>query len=57
MSEQVDAYLVIAFTQKLELLCFFMHEHTIQVTGFDGTNLNSFVTPAHDLTSTDVCYK
>ena len=50
-------YLIIAFTKKLELLCFLVHEYTIKVASFDGTNLNCFVTPAHDLTSTDVCCK
>jgi len=33
-----------------------VHEHTVEVTSFDRTDLNCFVAPAHDLTGTDVCY-
>jgi len=55
--QELEAYLIVAFTKKLELLCLLVHEHAVQVASFDGTNLNSFVTPAHDLTSADVRYK
>ena len=41
--------LVVAFTQKLELLDSFVHENAVQLTGLHIPDLNGLVAPAHDL--------
>lgn len=52
-----NTYFVISLAEELEFLCFFVHEHSIQVPGFCSTDLNSFVSPAHYLSSAYVCWK
>jgi len=54
---EVKLYLIITFTEKLELLSFLVHEHAVKVTRLNSTYLDGFVAPAHYLTSAYVCYR
>ena len=48
-------YFVISLAQKLEFLRLFMHEHSVEVAGLRRPYFYGFVSPAHNLTSTDEC--
>lgn len=47
-------YLIVPFTEEFELLCFLVHEYSIQVARLNWSNFDRFVAPAHDLTRRDV---
>lgn len=50
-------YLIVPFTEELELLCLLVHEYSIQMTRLNWSNFDRFVAPAHDLTRRDVRWK
>ena len=52
--EKERSHLVVPLAEKLQLLCFLVHEHTVQVASLGRSNLDRFVTPAHDLSRADV---
>ena len=41
--------LVVAFAQKLELLCLLVHKDTVEVARLHGPDLDRLVAPSHDL--------
>ncbi len=49
--------LVISLTQEFEFLSLFVHEDTVQVTGFSRADFDSFVSPSHHLASAYVRWK
>lgn len=49
-------HLVISLTQKLEPLCSFVHENSIQVSCFHRADLYGLLSPAHDLVRADISH-
>jgi len=49
-------HLVISFTQELKPLSSLVHEDSIQVSRLNRTDLNGFLSPAHNLIRADVGY-
>lgn len=47
-------YFVVPFAKELQLLSFFMHEHSVQMPSFHRSDLDRLVAPAHDLPGADV---
>ncbi len=46
-------YLAIPFTEKPESLCFFRHEHTVEMARLSVSDLYCFVSPPYNLTGSD----
>jgi len=47
-------YLIVTFTKELEPLSLLMHEDTVEMTALHASDLYRLVTPAHNLSRTDV---
>jgi len=47
-------YLIVTFTEELEPLSLLVHEDTVEMTALHASDLYRLVTPAHNLSRTDV---